>query len=283
MNFAPLPPTPERPTDLIYAFDTVTNRPLVWDENGMPLDSYYNEEAGFTPARNPIDYAQVDPAAGYKTKFVTEKGFGMNLGLLAYIRPSLPEMTYLATDAARAYRTTRDIAEEALLPVDEALSLAIGLNSLWALMMYRQNARVPNGELPAHVANIHRTFVGYEGLFTRTITSLGKLGIANNAVVLPPESLTQLAMGGLSSDFSGEHCPAREQIIGNGMIALISAPEEAFERLLPVIDRADNPRLLDELRIDDATFTHFALAMRQLMATHSADDFAVVKQILQTA
>lgn len=282
MNFPALPGAPERPTDLMYAFNTATNRPLVWDENGMPLDSYYSEEEGYAPARNPDDYAHVDPVT-YKPKLVTEKGFGMNLGLLAYIRPSLPEMTYLATDVARAYRTTRDIAEEVLLPVDEALTLAVGLNSLWALMMYRQNSRVPNGELPAHVANIHRTFVGYEGLFTRTIIGLGKLGVASSAVVLPPEALTQMAMGGLSSDFSGERCPAREQIIGNGMVALISAPEEAFDRLLPVIDRADNPRLLDELGIDDATFTHFALAMRQLMSTHNADDFAAVKQILQTA
>jgi hypothetical protein len=280
-EFPALPDVPLVPNDLIFAFDT-EGRPRIWDEHGMPLDSYYSEEHG--PSRLQEDYAHVDPAVEYEHRVVPDAdGYGVNTGLMDYVRPHVPETLHLVLDAARAYRTALNVPEDGYLPTDQALTVVIGLNSLWALLMYRRNNRVANGELPSHVADAHRTIIGYEGAINTISDFLDDLGISPEAAAVPPETATQIAMAGMKSSRSHERCPASPRMIGEGMVALLVSPDQAYEQLLPTLSQCEDPRLLADLGIDDHTFAYFAVAMRQLMATQEPEDFDRVKQLLAAA
>lgn len=280
-EFPALPDVPIAPNDLIFAFDA-DGRPRIWDEHGMPLDSYYSDE--HDPSRLQEDYAHVDPTVGYEHRIVQDAdGYGVNTGLMDYVRPHVPETLHLVLDAARAYRAALHVPEEGYLPTEQALTVVIGLNSLWALVMYRRNNRIANGELPSHVADAHRTIIGYEGAMNSIGDFFESTGIAAEAGILPPEVATQVAMGGMKSSRSNERCPASPRIIGEGMVALLAPSDEAYEQLLPTLSQCENPRLLTDLGIDDMTFTYFAVAMRQLMSSQAPEDFDRVKRLLAAA
>lgn len=280
--FPKLTEVPQDLYDLALPHDRNTNRPRVWDENGVPLDSFYSKT--HSPARNPDDHTHINSAVGYELLVVQDvEGFGVNIGLMDYLRPDWPQTLHLMLDVARAYRATRAIPETEVLLVDEALTAVIGLNSLWSLLMYRRDNRVANGALPVHVAHAHRAGIGYEGLLAKGVKLAEIEGISASRFMLTSPELTDIALANLKGGISRERCPAGPRMIGEASIALLDPPDQAFEQLLPTLAVSECPRLLQDMGVDDALFTHFALAVRQSLHSRNEQDFEVVRQLLLTA
>jgi len=271
--FPPLELCPQIPDDVLLALDTTTSRPKVWDEHGMPLDSFYSDD--LRPTRHPDDYAHVDPAVHYQPQIVANKrGNGENLGLMDYMRPHVPEMLHLVIDAARAFRETQKISGEVELPVTDSLTVSFGLNSLWALLMYRSQHRVPNGQLPAHVADLHRSFVGYESTLDKVYDP------DMPSFVIPLKDFFVVSMAGTTSPVSREHCPAGPEIIKAGATSLQLPTADAKRALKPLLEQCQTPRLLANLHVDDMTFSNFAIAIRQLAETQTLQDLKPIHRLL---
>lgn len=264
---------PQTPDDVLLALDITTSRPRVWDEHGMPLDSFYSDD--LHPTRHPDDYAHVDPAVGYEPRIVqNDQGYGENQGLMDYIRPHVPEMLHLTIDAARAFRTVQGIPAQDEMSISEGLTVSFGLNSLWALLMYRSKHRVSNGELPVHVADLHRTFVGYEGVLDNMYDP------DLPTFTVPVNELSGAFIASTDGPVSHEHCPAPPPIIMAGSVALQLPTDEAKRILAPLLEECTAPRLLADLHVDDETFSNFAIAVRQLAETQAPEDLEPVKRLL---
>lgn len=271
-NFPPLADIPTKPTDLRIAYDLETHRPLVWDEMGMPLDSYFSEDR--RPVRDSADYP-----ADYVPDFTRSgEGYTVNASMMRYARDGYPELLHLIVDGARAYREIREIPG-GILPVEHALNATLGLRSLWALLMYRRDNRVQNGELPVHVAHAHRFLAGAEDVLETVSESFAAFP---EPVVLPADSLTEMGIGRtLTNDTVFEQCPAGARHVWEVMTALV-VPAKVATAQLATLTECKAPRSLIDMQVDDLTFAAFAGGMRLLRDTHGQDELMAMQKLLHT-
>jgi hypothetical protein len=265
--FSGLSEAPVTARELMFAFDLRTNRPIVWDEHGVPVESHSIEN--HMPVRNPDDYAHVDPDCGYVDSIeVDAEEYGVNVGLMGYVRGHYPEMLHLVIDAVRAYRSRRDTEQPDLrLSPAGVYEVLIGVSSLWALLMYRRQDRVKNGELPAHVASLHRTLPGAVDVAELGLKAAENVGRLRGKPVVESnlDDLMRLAfVHGLKSQKVPYRCPAGSRIIGEILAAFLLPADRAVDVFAPVMDQAESPRLLADLGVEDEVFARFSAGMRAL-------------------
>lgn len=279
-EFPALAAQPETLDDLWLPIDAETGRPRVWDEHGMPLDSASPD--GGLPLRHPDDYAHVRASAGYTPRMVTDhEGYTANEGLMDYMEPRLPEILHLCIDGARAYRRGLQIDPSKVLTLGHTVTLTVGLNSLWALLMYRTNNRVANGALPAHVGDMQRSFTGFEGLLDKVEQSVHGLGSLDAEI--PRSAIGKLAALYMKTEVLGERwrCPSKLPFIRDVLQALMDPTAESSAALAGTLEKCPNPRLLADMHVADRTFADFAYLMRQAANPNTPEDISRLQRLLQ--
>ncbi len=226
MNFPELPVYPRDAGEILSPKDG-DGRPVVWDEDGIPLNSDV-PGPGFRPTRDAQDYE----LAPYLVSWPSAVGpKWTNTGLMHHVQTALPDMLATTVESVQGIREILGTNE--LFNCEEALIAIEGLHKSWSLLMYGPH-RLNNGELPTHFAGLQRILAGHEGallgmLFDSPIALA--LGIQNNIEVDPDKFVDFVFEKDgqhLKNSKTNESCPASRAAHTAIVDCLFMPPDEAI-------------------------------------------------------
>jgi hypothetical protein len=214
-------------------------RPMVWDEDGVPLNSDV-QDLSMRPNRDKRDYMAVPDLITWPKK---QGPSWTNTALMHRIVPAVPDMLSTTLEATRAYREVAGKEDEPLTPV-EGLIVVDGLQKAWSLLMYGNN-RLPNGQLPRHFAGLQRVLLGHVGKLMHEAAE-GPLNLIFGAYNNEPIDVDRFtneifADGNLTNEQTNEHCPASRAIHVAMNDCLFTPPDIAAKKHRDVWLQKANP------------------------------------------
>ena len=185
----------------------IGGRPVVWDEDGIPLNS---DQAGerLRPNRDVRDYELARRLVTWPSSVGPEWS---NTGLMRHVQVALPDMLATTVETAQGIRDMFGTGE--LFNCEEGLVVIEGLHKAWSLLMYGPN-RLNNGQLPRHIAGLQRVLAGHEGVVLHTMfdSPLHLLSGIQNSVEIDPDEFVARVFGSdgqmLKNSSTNESCPA---------------------------------------------------------------------------